>query len=292
MSKHYIVRRAQPTLAMAEGILRVEQQSLADSPYSANEILDVMRRPEHLTYVALCDARIVGFCSSFVTLSQQGAQLELDMLAVFPEHRCRGLGTRLLSQSMADAQSRNVGRFHGVVAGANVASKRTFVRAGLAPANPLSDMLVYQIRGAMPVDLPSGATPEVHGDDECPLPASGGQLFGARGPNRRLVQVMSERGNTIALAECQFVYTFSYQGVWVERVWVASQSAHGPLARAIVEWAKTTDADEVGYLMPREETRTGLQSRLAWVRQGYEDAGPHVVFVRKVESATSRASSS
>ena len=55
----------------------------------------------------------------------------------------------------------------------------------------------------------------------------------------------------MALAECQRVQTLAYQGVWIERLWAASDEALSLLARAVIEWGKRLDLDEVGYLAPR-----------------------------------------
>ncbi len=291
MENDYVISRAVADLPTAEAVLGVEQHSLGDSAYSAQEILAVMQRPEHVVHVARFGGAVVGFCSAFVTHSRGGPQLELDMLGVLPEHRGRGLGTRLLQASICDGQRAGIGRFRGVVSLDNIASQRAFARAGLSPLKVVRHMLIYTIRGSVPVALQNGARWEALDRGIFASPAGDRPALSGRDTSQRAIRVLSGQQRMIALAECQFVHTLSYGGVWVEHAEAGTSSAQSALARAVVEWAKTTDADEVGYLMPVDERQTGRDPRLPWLSQGYEDAGGYRIYVGGAESAVWRASS-
>jgi len=266
-----VIRRAEATLAEAEALLAVERSSLQDSPYTPQEVLQVLQRPEHHAYLAWQGAEAVGFCSCFETPTEGGPRLEIDLLGVLPAHRRRGLATRLIAHSLDQASRRGLRAFRGVVAVDNIASQGAFYRAGLRAEPQPRTMLIYEVRGVAPCAfLPPGWTWQVHEQGHWRTPA-GDQTFSAAGPVRTVHRFCAEQGSLAALAECLQVHTLSYRGLWLEQLWANSPQAQQCLARALVERAKVLDLDEVGYLAPRLTTTDAAEEGLIpWLREGYQ----------------------
>ncbi|MBM3188565.1 MAG: GNAT family N-acetyltransferase [Chloroflexi bacterium] len=124
-----VVRRARPVLQDAQALLAVERASLNDSPYGPEELLAVLRRPEHYAYLAYDGATPAGLCSCFETPTDAGLRLEVDALGVAPAYRGCGLATRLILHSVDEARRRGTSCARAVVAERNTASRRTFERA-------------------------------------------------------------------------------------------------------------------------------------------------------------------
>jgi ribosomal protein S18 acetylase RimI-like enzyme len=269
-----VIRPARPTLTDAHALLEVERHSLGDSPYTPVEVLGVLRRPEHHAYLALRGGWVVGFCSAIETPTDGGPRLELDMLGVLPSDRRRGIATALLRAAMADAQSRGVQRFRGVVAVDNVASQRAFAAAGLRCASSPRDLTVYALRGDAPLPyLPEGWRADTVHAGVLAAPTEPPRRFGADGAGREVLRLRDAAGRAVALAEVQQVHTLAYTGLWLERHWVASPRALLVLALGLVERARALDLDEVGYLAP-----TGREEAVTWVRAGYYVAGRYAVY--------------
>jgi len=102
-----------------------------NDPHEESRLSLVLGLPDHITYVVETDGEIVGFADSFVTQSHDGTlRLELDLLAVHPAHRGRGLAARLIEGCTQQAFARGVKQARGLVALANTASQHAFAKAG------------------------------------------------------------------------------------------------------------------------------------------------------------------
>jgi len=265
-------------LADATALLTVERRSLGDSPYTPEEALTILRRPEHHAYLALAAGRPVGFCSSFETPTDAGLRVELDMLGVHPDYRGRGIATSLLRAAMAGARARGIRLFRGAVAAGNVPSQRAFETAGLRRGALPSDLTVYQLQGDTPLPyLPEGWAARVIDEATAEAPVVPAPRFGASGAGREVLQIQDEGGRTVALAEAQQVHTLSYRGLWLERWWAASPDAHLALALGLVERARGWGLDEVGYLAP-PRCDTPEDEAVTWVRAGYRVTGRYYVY--------------
>ncbi len=268
------IRRAEATLADAEALLAVERQSLKDSPYTPQEVQQVLLRPEHRAYLAWEDAEPAGFCSCFITPTEEGWQLEVDLLGVAPAHRGRGLGTRLIQHSVGKALQEGIRSFRAVVAVDNLASQGAFRRAGFVPEPQPRTLLTYEVRGVAPREfLPPGWRWQVHDRGRWPAP-DGVLVCSAQGPARQVHRLCQERGDLVALAECLEVHTLAYAGLWVERCWASTPQAQQCLARALAERAKARDLDEVGYLAPAPAAPDEEDRFLPWLREGYQCVAP------------------
>ncbi len=274
------IRPARPVPADAEALLAVERNSLGDSPYTPEEVLAVLRRPEHCACLALAEGRPVGFCSCFETPTDAGPRLELDMLGVLPGHRGRGIATTLLRAAMADARDRGIRLFRGVVAADNTASQRAFERAGLRHAPPPRDLTVYELQGDAPLPyLPEGWGAMTTHEGVVEAPTRPPLHFGAGGPGREVLHIRAAGGRIAALAEAQRVYTLSYRGLWLERHWAASPRALLALALGLVERARALGLDEVGYLAPPSPKALGEgDEAVTWLRAGYRVVGRYFIY--------------
>lgn len=258
MRDDYVVQKILPTLVEAEALLAVERATLGDSPYEAAHILELLQRPEHYAYLATLEGAAVGFCSCLETPTRDGPRLELDMLGVLAAHRGCGVATRLIRRAVEDALQRGVERFRAVVRKDNVASRQAFERAGLSPSACTYDMLVYEIRGHMPLAfLPEGWT----------------WSFAPLVPGLEVHELHDATGTRVTVAECLQVHTLAYAGLWLERLWAASDRTQALIGRAVVERAKALSLDEVGYLLPQIEARRSD----ALLREGYRHTGRYII---------------
>ena len=105
------------------------------------------------TLVAMTRDEIVGFVDCFVTPAAGGARrLELDLLAVNPEARGRGVGGRLLCASVSVAQAQRARQIRALVRHDNRAMRRLCQR-GKFSRSPISHGLyVSEARPAPPPD--------------------------------------------------------------------------------------------------------------------------------------------
>lgn len=274
------IRPARPTPTDAEALLAVERHSLGDSPYTPEEVLAVLRRPEHRAYLALIEGRAVGFVSCLETPTDAGPRLELDMLGVLADHRGHGIAAGLLRAAMAEARDRGIRLFRGAVAVDNASSQRAFARAGLRRGPAPRDLMVYELQGDAPLPyLPEGWDATVVADGAVETPTRPPLRFGAGGAGREVLRIRDAAGRTAALAETQRAHTLSYRGLWLERCWAASPRALHVLALGLVERARASGLDEVGYLAPiRDDAPDKDDDAITWARAGYRAVGRYHVY--------------
>ena len=276
----YMISRAQRTLADSEALLAVERRTLCDSPYSPTEVLQVLQRPEHYTYLAYSVGHAIGFCSCFETASGTGMCLEIDMLGVLPEHQSRGVGGLLLRRCLDEARCRDTDSARAVVADDNVASQKAFERAGLGASSDLREMLVYEILGDAAVPFLPLSWAWHRSAEGRFVWQEGGRCaeYSASGHSRSMHRIGNEKGS-VALAEVIQVETVSYRGLWVEKLLADSEAALGTIARALVEEAKALNLDQVGYLWPIQESQADDDwRRISLVREGYQSVGVYRVY--------------
>jgi GNAT superfamily N-acetyltransferase len=269
-------------LAEATDLLSVERRSLKDSPYTPEEIFCILRRPEQYAYIAYLNDVAVGFCSCIETPTSRGNRLEIDMLGVVPAHRRRGLSSQLVAYSVRQAVERKVTRFRAIVALDNIASQRTFYRAGFdASPHPFA-MAIHRIRGQTPVPfLPKGWGWHMASEGKFDPYGKAGQPFSAVGRGHDVYWLANAKGETVAMAECLRVCTMAYRGLWLERLWARSKRACASMAHGLVEHAKTLNLDEAGYLIPQE---CAGDQRLPFISEGYSIVGEYIRFDKALES--------
>lgn len=273
MNSVYHIRRAQPNLDDTRDLLQVEGQSLADSDYTPQETVAVLRRPEHYAYLAYAGQAPVGFCSCLETPFDAGTRLEIDMLGVLPDHRRRGLATRLIAHSIVEARQRGVRHVRAIVARDNLGSRRAFQRAGLQIAQR-TEMMVYDIQGTAPLEILPPAWQWCILSEGCSEIPTAGRAFCADSGGREAAVLLGPDGVPHAAAECLHVQTLSYCGLWIEALWAVDLADWRLIARLLVERAKALELDEVGYLQPES---VSANRSAALLREGYTRVGSYDV---------------
>ena len=90
--------------------------------------------PRHATHVAVSEDVIDGFVDGFLTFSQsRKVRWEVDLLAVDPSFRRRGLGERLVRASTEAGRTMGATVARALVRFDNAPSQRLFARCGYRP---------------------------------------------------------------------------------------------------------------------------------------------------------------
>jgi GNAT superfamily N-acetyltransferase len=171
----------------AEGLLAVERETFAESPYTADEVIHLLTNGEQRAWLAILDGEVTGFVTVFPTNTLHGCNWEVDLIAVQPASQRRGIATELIKAAVegAGGQSLNrsqiapagfavqrrgggwqirreqecdlgLGKARAVAATDNLASRRAFTKAGFTPDETVCYLLLYEIRGFVPRPLDSG----------------------------------------------------------------------------------------------------------------------------------------
>lgn len=106
-------------------VVEIERSSFA-LPWSAGAFRALMRRRDARVIVAEDGGRVVGYAALWFT----GGEAELGDLAVDPEHRRRGIGTRLLEAAVETAARRGVGELFLQVRESNEEAIALYADAG------------------------------------------------------------------------------------------------------------------------------------------------------------------
>ncbi len=273
-SSSALIRRFDPTRDDAEGILAVDRATFRDCPYDASQVRHLLTGGLLQAWVAEVGLSIAGFVVAFRTRTARGPGWEIDLLAVHPHHRGRGLATALIGAASAHPPEGTL-RQRAVVATSNAASARAFRRAGFAPDPVACRLFLYFVRGRQPRP-PTGAggahplavraeTPA--GQDSC--------LLVARADTQSLGQ-----------AELLPVQTLLYRGGWIEALRSHTPAARTVLVEAAIEHAKREGWDEVGCLAPGQPAPHrdgGWPLRRALLAAGFGDEGEYRVYTRSPE---------
>jgi ribosomal protein S18 acetylase RimI-like enzyme len=254
-----------PCLATAQSILAIESVSLQDSGYTPHEVVDILAAEDHRAYIAYKGSQAVGFCSCFITFWVDGAQLEIDMLGVIPEHRGRGIATAMVRRALADARKEGISHARAVVEVENRASQGVFRRLGFAIENrqrstsdapcDVVQMLVYDLFHAASrtgAELPHGWRVKQQ----------------IQGPGADVWILWDEQGRQLAEAETRQVQTLSYTGLWVEALWADTPTALRAMTNLLIDEAARRRLDEVGYLaasLVSSDDDIGVGANAPWV---------------------------
>lgn len=273
----YRIERASPTAVQAHSALAIESACFGESALSPNEALALFTRPEQRLYLAQSqDGQAVGFCSCFVLCGRGGQRLEIDLVAVLPEWRGRGIGTALAMAAVRGAHQEGISQFRAAVRVGNKASERALARAGLVPSAERYQLLVYTPIGSQPMPyLPAGWR-----DGQGCLAASKADLWNADlAPQAGATypyELVNQHGCVRARAWVASVHTLSGPGLWIEELEVEKAQAGALVARGLVERAKRWDLALVGMLV--HENAPAHELELALVAEGFERFGRFRLF--------------
>ncbi|MGH7256013.1 MAG: GNAT family N-acetyltransferase, partial [Nitrospirales bacterium] len=108
----------------------------------------LLRSPHRLCILALRNATLLGYVSGTVLPSSQSAA-RVDSLAVMPEARGQGVGSRLLDHFLHTAMLRGCRQVRLEVAIPNQTGLRFFQQRGFSPIRRLTDYYSPQVDGLL-----------------------------------------------------------------------------------------------------------------------------------------------
>jgi ribosomal protein S18 acetylase RimI-like enzyme len=281
-----VVRPFDGSLHDAEGILAVERATFDESPYTPHEVARLLTGGAHAAWVAATGDTIAGFVIAFPTHGLAGPRWEVDLLAVRPAWRGRGLATRLIRAACAHgARIAPVAR--AVVATDNHASLRAFQHAGFQPAVHRSELFIMRLTDVppRPVLTVGVSVREAAGEHE----------LAPWLPDRSPVQphpgaslLVAERVDGVAdslaaseltgYAELLWVNTLLYTGVWIQSLTASGAAPRSALVREAVGRAVARGLDEVGAMVPAGDPEWHQAMRTA----GFQSLGEFVWLVARL----------
>ena len=114
----------------AEGIAALISLTWGNAA-DAQWISTILRHNTNIVWIALDYDDMVGFCAGFVTTDRFGTlRWEIDLLAVHPSTRSRGIGRQLVSRSIQTGRDHNAVIQRALIAIGNIASERCFAANG------------------------------------------------------------------------------------------------------------------------------------------------------------------
>jgi ribosomal protein S18 acetylase RimI-like enzyme len=118
-------------LAEAAAIQSIKQIVWPEEETTLAQIHQALSQPNHTCSVALVDDTLVGFMACFVTTSfQKITRLELDLLAVLPEHRGQGIASEMIRTSLQGNTSSKVEFSRALIQVENTGSQKAFQNNG------------------------------------------------------------------------------------------------------------------------------------------------------------------
>jgi len=273
----------------AEGLLAVERQTFAESPYKTDEVIHFFTNGEQRAWLAIVEGEVTGFVTAFPTRTSHGRNWEVDLVAVQPASRGQGIATELIQAAVEGAGEHSLDKARAVVATDNLASQRAFTKAGFTPEEALCHLLLYKARGFAPRPLDSGAvtvrdlalsTEEAGAvlrlDEGLTLGPGDVLALTSRKANETLVAV--RKGEGVGFAELLYVETLLYRGVWLESLSTqrADREIQAALIAEAVERARRKRLDKIGCLV-------NVEAHLlheALVGQGFGGVNEYYIFRR------------
>jgi ribosomal protein S18 acetylase RimI-like enzyme len=269
----------------AEGLLAVERETFAESPYNADEVIHLFTNGEQKAWLAIVEGEVMGFVTAFPTWTLHGRNWEVDLVAVQPASQRQGIATELIKAAMKGPGGHSLNRSQiapagfairreqkcdllildkarAAVATDNLASQRAFTKAGFTPEETVCYLLLYEIRGFVPRPLASGpvtvrdlarsteeAVAVLRLGEGLTLRPSDVLALANKEANEILVAV--REGEIVGFAELLYVETLLYRGIWLESLSAqgADREIQAALISEAVERAKRKRLDEIGCLV-------------------------------------------
>lgn len=115
----------------------------SESPKNQAHIADVIALPDHATHLAFVEGTPAGFVDGFMTYTPEGLpRWEVDLLAVHPDFRGKGIAAQLVALSTETGRARGANFARGLVEIENIGSQRTFARSGYTLENQHHALMV------------------------------------------------------------------------------------------------------------------------------------------------------
>lgn len=133
----------QATFNDVSAIAAVKNAVWPDEPANTSVISDALQTPTHHAHLVLVDDRVAGFVSCFVTKSMSGEKRwEIDLLAVHPNYRRRGLATKLVEAAIAIGKSHSCDLARALIQIDNIGSQRSFAHSGFTTDGQIQTLFV------------------------------------------------------------------------------------------------------------------------------------------------------
>ena len=137
------IRHATPDDATA--IVSLAEKVWPDEPLDATTIECLIAGSSRATLVAELNDTIVGFVDGFATCAASGAlRWEVDLLAVSPSAQGRGVGRRLVGNSIKVGASAGAVQARALIRVGTIASERVFAFHGFVPERDESELWVAE----------------------------------------------------------------------------------------------------------------------------------------------------
>jgi len=273
----------------AGGLLAVEKETFAESPYNADEVIHLLSNGEQRAWLAIVEGEVTGFVMAFPTYTLHGRNWEVDLVAVQPTSQGRGIATELVKAAVEGARGRSLDKARAAAATDNPASQRAFTKAGFAPDETVRYLLLYEIRGFVPRPLApcpvtvrdlALSTEEVAAvlrlGEGLTLRPDDVLALASKEANEILVAV--QEGQIVGFAELLHVETLLYRGIWLESLVAqgSDREIQAVLVSEAVERAKRKRLDEIGCLVNGEDPLL----RETLVGQGFGVVNEYHIFRR------------
>lgn len=127
---------------------------------AVSRIAEVVAQPDHATHLAFWGDTPAGFVDGFMTHTPEGLpRWEVDLLAVHPSFRAKGIAAKLVMLSAETGYGRGAKFARGLVEIENIGSQRTFAHCGFrlepeACALYVSDEIILKNVPTKPRPLP------------------------------------------------------------------------------------------------------------------------------------------
>jgi ribosomal protein S18 acetylase RimI-like enzyme len=257
-----VIRAFDGSRADAKGLLTVERSAFNECPYDTEQVRVMLTEGPQRAWLAVGGAGVVGFVIAFPTCGLQGTRWEIDLLAVRPEWRGRGLATRLI-RAAADHGTALTRQARAVVATDNNASMRAFTRAGFRVEPGMCRLLIYRAEGLVPRGgitprslLARGVTVREAssiGDIQEWLPE-----LPVLDDQADLTLLLAEQdGQPVGYAELIKVQTLLYRGVWIESLEAPKRTVRETLVHQALNYAVVAGLDEIGAVVPERNWALG-----------------------------------
>lgn len=193
----------------AESIRQIIQDAF-DEDANHQRIRDQILHTSRLTLVAECDGAVAGFVDGFRTISREGrSRMELDLIAIAPDHVGQGLGSLLVQEILARIPG-DVNYARALVAVGNLAMQKVCERLGFGESVRQSlyvqqaDQIKIAAQHVIPVNTLTYAGWWLEGEI-----SSGGTL---ESPTQKLFGAVVPAGSeaVLLLEEANFAYVKDY----------------------------------------------------------------------------------
>jgi GNAT superfamily N-acetyltransferase len=206
-------------------IAGVKAAGWPDEKTNLDLVAGVLRSGDHVTQIAIQDEEIVGFINGFSTRSQSNVlRWEVDLLAVHPLYRQRGLAQLLIAASTESGRQRGASFARALIHVDNVASQRAFAGCGYTVESQVCLLVV------------------------CPTDFDALGHAASQPPSLYLIQVMTLNYRGIWLEGQVSLRGFSFAQQTARRLGLNIAGAVIPLAQAeVIYAAQEHNLNPVGY---------------------------------------------